>query len=80
MRALASAADSGALPLLLSLELRSNVIGDAGMVALANAIKPIPGNPTRALPSLLILGVDDGLLGTEHPQLKAACEARGIGL
>ena len=80
MKAIASAADSGALPLLLSLELRSNVIGDAGMVALANAIKPIPGNPTRALPSLLILGVDDGLLGTEHPQLKAACEARGIVL
>ena len=33
-----------------------------------------------ALASLKTLIVDDGPLGTEHPALKAACEARGISL
>ena len=33
-----------------------------------------------ALPLLETLYVDDGPLGTEHPQLQAACEARGIRL
>ena len=64
----------GSLPKLEILYVHGNNIGHAGSTALANAIT------SEALPSLWTLYVDDGALGTEHPQLKAACEARGIRL
>ena len=103
-----SANPRGALPRLEQLLLDSNAIGDAGLISLADAVKPTPESPmgalgslvqlklwdnhigdkgmkafasaiaSGALPSLETLVVNDGPLGTEHPQLKAACEARGI--
>ena len=64
----------GSLRSLAVLNLRHNQISDPGMIAFSNAIR------NGSLPSLQMLGVDDGPLGTEHPQLKAVCEARGIDL
>ena len=52
--------------------------GDAEIIKLASAIEYACAN--GALASLSELYVDDGPLGTEHPALKAACEARGIEL
>ena len=68
------AAASRSLGRLKVLGLDRNQIGDAGLSALASTIS------SGSLPSLKRLWVDDGPLGTEHPQLKAACEARGIKL
>ena len=56
------------------LDLCNNRIGGPGITALADALGK------GALASLKTLYVDDGPLGTEHPALKAACEARGIEL
>ena len=56
------------------LALHQNQIGDAGLSALAEAVGK------GALASLKTLYVDDGPLGTEHPALKVACDARGINL
>ena len=56
------------------LGLERNQIGDAGLTALAKAVE------SGALASLNTLYVDDGPLGTEHPALKVACDARGINL
>ena len=56
------------------LYLFDNKIGDAGMVALSDSLA------MGALASLETLYVDDGPLDTDHPALKAACEARGIEL
>jgi len=70
----AFAAASGSLANLEALVLSFNTIGDEGMKAFAEAID------SGSLPSLQVLYVDDGQLGTEHPQLKAACEVLGIGL
>ena len=61
----------GALPQLGELLLYDNKIGDLGMVELSKCL---------AMASLKTLYVDDGPLGTEHPALRAACEARGIAL
>ena len=70
--ALADALGKGALPKLEWLDLQKNQIADAGVTALASAMSK------GALASLETLYVDDGPLGTEHPALEAACEARGI--
>ena len=56
------------------LGLSSNQISDAGVTALANACA------SGSMASLESLYMDDGPLGTEHPGLKTACEARGINL
>ena len=56
------------------LNLYGNNIGDDGMRYLADAFAK------GAMACLTGLSVDDGPLGTEHPALKAACEARGIEL
>ena len=56
------------------LSLYGNKIGDAGLTALAEVVE------SGALASLKTLYVDDGPLGTEHPALKVACDARGINL
>ena len=61
-------------PWLTSLGLANNKIGDKGLEALSAAFA------TGAMASLETLYVDDGQLGTEHPALKAACEARAIDL
>ena len=74
MEVLCSGLARGALANCQSIDLDQNQIGDAGMQAFSEAIR------SGALPSLQTLSVDDGPLGTEHPQLKAACEARGIEL
>lgn len=58
----------------LILQLSGNQIGDTGLIALSEAL--VKG----ALASLEALVVDDGPLGTEHPALNVACEARGIVL
>ena len=57
-----------------SLWLDGNQIGDAGLTSLSDVLA------SGALTSLKALHVDDGPLGTEHPALEAACEARGIQL
>ena len=72
MTAFASAVGSGALPVVTRLYLSHNNFGDAGMTAFALAFGG------GGLASLDELHVDWGPLGTEHPALKAACEARGI--
>jgi len=72
---------SGALPKLTLLGLNNNnKLGDAGMTAFAEAIKPVGEGGSGALVSLEDLYVDNGPLGTEHPALRAACEARCIFL
>ena len=71
---LAGVIASGALASLKVLNLNNNQIGDAGCTALA---KVCTGG---ALPSLKTLYMNNGPLGTEHPALKAACQARGIAL
>ena len=57
-----------------ALYLYKNQIGDAGVMALADACA------SGSLPKLKYLFVDDGALGKEHPVLQAACRARGIRL
>ena len=52
--------------------------GDAEMTKLAAALEYC--HVRGALPALKELYVDGGPLGTEHPALKAACEAGGIAL
>jgi hypothetical protein len=72
---------NGALPHCLKLSIQdSNQIGDAGITALAQAIKPVSDGGSGAMASLKVLYVSDGPLGTEHPALKAACVSRGIRL
>ena len=72
---LCSFLSKGALASLQTLSLANNLIGDDGLKAFAEACRA-----KGALASLSELYVDDGPLGTEHPALKAACEARGIEL
>ena len=69
MTAFADAVGKGALASLEYLELRANAIGDVGITALATAVG------SGALASLKTVVVDN----SEHPALKAACKARGIG-
>ena len=52
IEALSLAIASGALPNLLDLGLGYNQIGDSGMIAFADAIKPTDEIPMGALPSL----------------------------
>ena len=52
--------------------------GDAEMTKLAAALEYC--HTRGALPALKKLIVDGGPLSTEHPALKAACEAGGIKL
>lgn len=54
---------SGALGSLQRLILRSNQIGDAGMIAFTNAIKPTPQNPMGALPRLKWLWLESNAIG-----------------
>ena len=70
--ALADACAKGAFAQVTKLQLYNNKIGDAGIIALAAAC--VKG----ALASLRLLVVDEANL--VHPALKAACQARGIGL
>ena len=56
------------------LYLGENKIGDPGMIKFSEALA------TGAMASLKTLFVIHGPLGTEHPALKAACEARLIHL
>ena len=70
----------GALPQLQKLFLSRNQIGDEGMAALADAIKPVSAGGSGALVSLKALQMDDGPLGVDHPKLKEACGKRGITL
>ena len=72
--ALAEACARGALSQCTELSLWGNQIGDAGITALADACG------SGAMASLMTLFVNGGPLGTEHPALKAVCEARGIEL
>ena len=66
--ALFSSFANGALANLQNLILCENKIGDDGLSALASACA------NGALASLAALAVDN----EEHPELKAACQARGI--
>ena len=68
MKAFASAVASGSLPQLRDLRLFHNKIGDGGMKAFASAVV------NGSLASLKKIVVDD----VRHPQLMAACQARGI--
>ena len=80
MSSLSEALAKGALANLTLLTLRQNQIGDAGLSALAKAIITPNEDGKGAMATLSALYVDDGPLGTEHPKLKAACQARGISL
>ena len=70
----ACACAAGALAQLKELYLHENKIGDVGMEAFASACAG------GAMANLKTLYVNDGPLGTEHPALKAACQARDIRL
>ena len=59
---------SGSLPQLQFLRLDSNSIGDGGMQAFASTVA------SGSLASLKEFWVDN----VSHPQLMAACQARGI--
>ena len=72
MQAFASAVASGSLPNLTHLELAGNNIGDGGMQAFASAVA------SGSLASLKKVVVDYN--HKRHPQLMAACQARGIDI
>ena len=72
IQAFSSACAGGALAKLERLALGKNKIGDKGLEAFSGALA------TGALPSLEELVMDDGPLGIDHPQLKAACKQRSI--
>jgi hypothetical protein len=74
MQAFAAAVGSGALASCRRLDLDNNQISDPGMVPFSDAIA------RGALVSLEELVVDDGPLGVDHPQLRAACHGRDITL
>ena len=74
MQAFASAVATGALGQLTCIDLTEDNISDPGLSSLSETLT------TGALPSLQTLYIDYGPLGTEHPQLKAVCEERGIEL
>jgi hypothetical protein len=61
---------SGSLPQLQELYLYENQIGDGGMQAFASAVA------SGSLASLNTIAVDTK--HKRHPQLMAACQARGI--
>ena len=69
-----SAGDSRTLPKLMELWLQENKVGDDGLSSLSCALGK------GALLSLEEFYVNFGPLGTEHPALKAACDARGVVL
>lgn len=71
MAVFAGAISSGSLKALTTLRLSSNNIGDAGMAELSRAI---------ASGSLGKLSLASLFVGVDHPQLKAACQQRGITL
>ena len=69
-KVLTTALSAGALPQLQVLNLKRNGLGAEGASCLAACL--IAGE----MPSLGLLFI--GNLADEHPQLKTACEARGI--
>ena len=69
---LADAWVRGAMPQLEFLFLAANTIGDDGAKALADALAG------GALTKLTTLWMGHGPLGVHHPQLKAACQKRGV--
>ena len=80
MRYLADAFAKGALAQVTVFSIALNKITDAGLATLAHAITPVSAGGSGAMASLQQLLVDKGPLGSEHPALKAACDARGIDL
>ena len=75
MESLAAALEAGALRGLTFLSLTGNQVGGAGTRALAAALG------SGALPRLEKLLLDDvSARSDEHPQLKAACDARSVAL
>ena len=78
LASLADACARGALAQCQELDLSENQIGDVGLTAFAQAIKPVSEGGRGALATLKELVMDNGPLGTDHPQLKAACKTRGI--
>lgn len=74
MIALAEALDKGALSDCFTLNLGGNLFGEGGMQAFATTVAG--GAPV----SFSKLFVDEGSMGTGHPGLKAACEARQVEL
>ena len=70
MQAFASPVASGSLPMLEVLHLEGIIIGDTGLQAFASAVT------SGSLASLKKIIVDDKYV--RHPQLMAACQARGI--
>ena len=68
---------NGALGALRQLALDSNQIGDAGIIAFANAIKPTPQNPMGALGSLVKLDLYRNRIGDVGMQSFASAVASG---
>ena len=73
IEALAKATINGAMANVTFLDLSVNQIGDNGMAAFAQAIKPTSEGGSGALPALTELYMFE-----DAPALKAACEARGV--
>ena len=74
MKAFSTVIASGSLRALEQLSLGFNQIGDKGMIAFANAIKPSPGNPMGSLGSL-----SDLIISNPSQALRDACSSRKIG-
>jgi hypothetical protein len=65
----------GAVDALVTLRLSWNALGDAGLAALARALKPTPERPAGALPRLRELSLNNNALGAEGAgALARACE------
>jgi hypothetical protein len=59
------------------LNLSWNEIGDAGMIAFADAIKPTAENPIGSLPNLRLLDLGDNTIGDEGMKAFALAIASG---
>ena len=77
VKAIACLISSGALPNLVDLRLSSNKIGDTGMIAFADAIKPTDEFPMGALASLTKLWLNHNQIGDEGMHAFSAAISSG---
>ena len=68
---------NGSLGNLIVLDLSDNQIGDAGMIALANAIKPTTENPMGSLANLILLFLSGNKIGDEGMKALSSAIASG---
>ena len=70
----------GALAQLTRLDLEANRIGDAGLTALAEAIKPAADNASGALASLKSLNLRRNTIGDDGMRARCATQQRHVAL